>query len=118
MMALCGCIPFYMDIRLLSEKDGVIYCTLHHVHCLLSYKCEFFQSSVLVQVKLLNILAFCQLNGIMCLQNASFCLVYNVPMKKLCTARNACQPAMMYNMGHRSCHCLEIGSLLAAHQRK
>ncbi|XP_018786778.1 PREDICTED: sodium channel protein Nach [Bactrocera latifrons] len=37
-LSLCSCIPFYMDTRLVSDRDGVIYCTLQHVPCLLSYK--------------------------------------------------------------------------------
>ncbi|CAD6993459.1 unnamed protein product [Ceratitis capitata] len=51
MVALCNCIPFYMDTKLLIETDGVIYCTLQHVPCLLSYKFKW--SNVLTHRKLL-----------------------------------------------------------------
>ncbi|XP_017479720.1 PREDICTED: LOW QUALITY PROTEIN: sodium channel protein Nach-like, partial [Rhagoletis zephyria] len=37
-MALCGCVPFYVEADLWPQSDGVIYCTLQHVSCLLSYK--------------------------------------------------------------------------------
>ncbi|XP_054087397.1 pickpocket protein 19 [Zeugodacus cucurbitae] len=50
-MALCRCIPFYMDTRLLPDTDGVIYCTLQHVYCLLSYKFKW--NNVLTQRELL-----------------------------------------------------------------
>nr|XP_014090434.2 sodium channel protein Nach-like [Bactrocera oleae] len=51
MVALCRCIPFYMDTRLLPDTDGVIYCTLQHVPCLLSY--NFKWTNVLTQRELL-----------------------------------------------------------------